>query len=242
MAEPTTLPLLPEDWERALAIVAHPDDMEYGGSMAVARWTAQGKQVVYALATSGEAGIDAIDPAEAGPLREQEQRAACAAVGVDTVEFLGHRDGVVEGGLGLRRDLARAIRRHRPDVIVSINYRLTFGASAFNMADHRVVGLAALDAARDAGNRWIFPELLDEGLAPWSGVRLVAFGGSPEPTHAVDVTGFVDRGVASLEAHAVYIENLGTDFEPSSFLTGIAAAGGPSAGTEHAVTFEVLDV
>jgi LmbE family N-acetylglucosaminyl deacetylase len=242
MTEPAGLPPLPEDWDTALAVVAHPDDMEYGGSMAVARWTAQGKRVVYSLATSGEAGIDSIAPAEAGPLREAEQRRACAAVGVDTVEFLGRRDGMLEEGLDLRRELARAIRRHRPDVVVSINYRLTFGSSSFNMADHRVLGRAVLDASRDAGNRWIFPELVDEGFEPWSGVRLVAFGGSPAATHAVDVTGHLDQGVASLEAHRAYLDNLGTDFDPATFLREIVTAGGAAAGVPQAVTFEVLDI
>lgn len=242
MAGQSTLPPLPEDWHRALAVVAHPDDMEYGASMAVARWTAQGKYVSYTLATSGEAGIDSLAPDEAGPLRRIEQRQACTAVGVDDLEFLDHPDGTIEGGLDLRRDLARAIRRHRPEVLVSINHRLTFGASALNMADHRVLGLALLDAARDAGNRWIFPELLDEGHDPWSGVRLVAFGGSPEPTHAVDVTGYLDQGVASLSAHRAYIENLGRHFDPRAFLAEIAEYGGRQAGSEHGVTFEVLDV
>jgi LmbE family N-acetylglucosaminyl deacetylase len=241
MTEPL-LEALPEDWDRALAIVAHPDDMEYGASMAVARWTDAGKSVGYALVTSGEAGIDAIAPDDAGPLREEEQRRACAAVGVEALEFLGHRDGVIEGGLGLRRDVARAIRRHRPDLIVSINFRLTFGPSAFNMADHRVVGEAALDAARDAGNRWIFPELLDEGFEPWSGTRMVAFSGSPQPSHAVDVTGYLERGIASLECHRTYIDNLGQDFDSAGFLTSMAAGGGPRLGVEHAVTFEVLDL
>src|SRR5688500_15524464 len=73
---------LPEDWERALAVVAHPDDMEYGAASAVARWTAQGKQIAYVLVTDGEAGIQTMDPTEAGPLRRDEQRASCAAVGV----------------------------------------------------------------------------------------------------------------------------------------------------------------
>ena len=92
-----------ESWSTALAIVAHPDDLEYGASAAIARWTAQGKRVVYCLATSGEAGIDAIEPERAGPLREEEQRASAAAVGVDVVEFLGYPDGVLEYGLALRR-------------------------------------------------------------------------------------------------------------------------------------------
>src|SRR3712207_3000273 len=113
------LPALPENWERALIVVAHPDDIEYGTASAVARWTAQGKQVTYLLATRGEAGIDGLHPDQAAPLREAEERAGAREVGVDVVEFLDHRDGVVEGGLGLRRDIARAIRRHRPAVILS---------------------------------------------------------------------------------------------------------------------------
>jgi len=148
-----SLPHLDEDWTRALAVVAHPDDLEYGAASAVAHWTDQGKWVGYVLATSGEAGIDGMDPAQAGPLRRDEERAGAARVGVDTVEFLDHRDGVVEYGLALRSDLARAIRRHRPEVLVLSNFELRWGFGGLNMADHRVVGLAALDAARDAGNR-----------------------------------------------------------------------------------------
>src|SRR4051812_18916265 len=104
---------MPEDWQRALAIVAHPDDLEYGASSAIARWTAQGRSVTYLLASRGEAGIDSIPPEESGPLRAGEQIAAAAEVGVDVVEFLDHPDGVIEYGVPLRRDLAAAIRRHR---------------------------------------------------------------------------------------------------------------------------------
>lgn len=239
-AEP--LPPLPDDWERAMCVVAHPDDLEYGAASAVARWTSEGRQVTYVLATSGEAGIDAMDPAQAGPLREGEERASAAIVGVDVVEFLGHPDGVLQPGLDLRRDLARAIRRHRPQLLVGLTFDLTFPGGWFNMADHRVLGLAALDAARDAGNRWIFPELADEGLEPWSGIKRMALAASHRPTHAVDVTGFLERGIASLEAHRVYIDNLGTGFDPRGFLTGGAVAGGRDAGVTHAVTFEVINL
>src|SRR5262249_41613556 len=147
---------------------------------AIACWTGSGKQVAYLLVTRGEAGIDGMAPTEAGPLREAEERAGAARVGVDVVEFLeGHVDGVVEYGLPLHRDLVAAIRRHRPQLVVSINQLDTWGGLSFNMADHRHVGLAALDASRDAGNRWIFPDAGD----PWSGVRRVAMGGSPRPSH-----------------------------------------------------------
>ena len=162
-------------------------------------------------------------PAEAGPLREAEERASAAVVGVETVEFLdGHADGVIEYGLPLRRDLAAAIRRHRPDLVVSMNYRETWGGLSFNMADHRHVGLAALDAARDAGNRWIFSDAGD----PWTGVRRVALGGSPAPTHFVDLGDAIELGIASLREHAAYIAGLGYDFDPDAFLRGIARDAG----------------
>jgi LmbE family N-acetylglucosaminyl deacetylase len=234
---------MPEDWSRALCVVAHPDDLEYGASSAVARWTSQGKQVTYLLATRGEAGIDSMPPHVAGPRREAEERAGAAEVGVEVVEFLGLTDGVVEPGLPLRREIARAIRRHKPEVVISGNFRLTWGGAAFNMADHRVVGEATLDASRDAGNRWIFPELVEGGFDPWPGVRLVAFSGSPEPTHGVDITGFVDRGIASLQAHEAYLSNLGGEaFDPAAFLVGQADTCGPRLGVAQAALFEVFEL
>jgi LmbE family N-acetylglucosaminyl deacetylase len=229
----------PDDWTRALCIVAHPDDLEYGAAAAIARWTAAGKCVSYLLVTRGEAGIDGLAPAEAGPLREAEERASAAVVGVESVDFLeGHVDGVIEGGLPLRRDLAAAIRRVRPDLVVSMNYTETWGGLSFNMADHRHVGLAALDAARDAGNRWIFTDSGD----PWNGVRRVAMGGSPTPTHFVDVGDAIETGIASLREHAAYIAGLGTEFDPDEFLRGNARAAGDAVGCEYAVAFQLYDM
>jgi LmbE family N-acetylglucosaminyl deacetylase len=242
MTEPSALAPLPEDWQRLLAVVAHPDDLEYGAASAIARWTSQGKQVQYLLVTRGEAGIDAMDPAEVGPLREAEERRSAAIVGVQIVEFLGYPDGVIEYGPPLRRDIARAIRRFRPDVLITSNYRLTWPGGAFNMADHRWVGLAVLDAARDAGNRWIFPELLAEGHTPWQGVRMICVDASPHATHAVDVTAFIEQGVASLAAHRVYLQNLGADFDPRTFLYEQAAQVGQRCGYQYAVSFEVINI
>ena len=233
---------LPEDWNTALAVAAHPDDLEYGTASAVARWTAQDKSVIYLMVTRGEAGIDAMSPDEAGPLREEEERQSAAVVGVDTVEFLRYADGVVEYGLGLRRDIARTIRKHKPDVVITGNFQLRWEGGGFNMADHRAVGLATLDAARDAGNRWIFPELLEDGLEPWNGVKSVLVGGSPDATHAVDVTDYIDKGVASLEKHRVYIDNLSQDFDPDSFLTFILAAVGANFDCDYAVSFQVFSI
>lgn len=236
------LPHLPEDWDRALAVAAHPDDIEYGTASAVARWTARGKEVTYLLATRGEAGIDGLHPDRAGPLREAEERAGARAVGVDTVEFLDHRDGAVEYGPALRRDVVRAVRRHRPQVVLTGAYTVRMVGGIVNQADHRAVGLAALDAARDAGNRWIFPELADEGLQPWDGVRLVCFAGAERPTHGVDVTGEpLERGIASLAAHAEYTKGLGAGaFDPGRFLTWAAHRAGPALGVRAAVLFDVF--
>jgi LmbE family N-acetylglucosaminyl deacetylase len=239
------LPALPEDWERCLAVAAHPDDIEYGTASAVARWTAQGKTVTYLLATRGEAGIDGMHPDRAAVIREAEERAGAAEVGVSVVEFLDHRDGMVEGGLALRRDIARVIRQRRPEVIVTGAFTVRMVGGLPNQADHRVVGLAALDAARDAGNRWIFPELLDEeGLEPWGGVRFVAVNGAAQPTHGVDVTGEpLQRGIASLAAHAEYTAGLGSGgFAPGPFLTWIAEGSGFAMGVDEAVLFEVFEL
>ena len=228
---------MPEGWGRALAVVAHPDDMEYGAASAVARWTAQGKDVRYLLVTRGEAGFADRPPEEVAPMREVEHRASCDAVGVSELEFLNEPDGLVIADLALRRRLAYAIRQHRPDVLLSINYRESFGGLRWNHADHRAVGIALLDAARDAANPWIFPEL----GAACDPVEFVAFSGSPEPTHAVDVTGHLDAGIRSLQAHASYLAALGDlDGEDTvAFLRRGAVAAGRAFGVEHAVSFEL---
>jgi LmbE family N-acetylglucosaminyl deacetylase len=240
---PAQLAEMPTDWQRALAIVAHPDDLEYGASAAIATWTDAGRDVVYVLATLGEAGIDGIEPAKAGPLREREQRASAAAVGVSTVEFLRHPDGVIEYGTALRRDFAASIRRHRPELVLTLNHHDTWGGIAWNTPDHRAVGRAVLDAVADAGNRWIFPELIEDGLEPWNGVRYVAVAASPQPTHAVDASAGFERAVRSLLAHHTYIEAL-TDQDPEqycrSFLEGTMKTASARFGSRPAVPFELF--
>ena len=245
MTEPMNdqLKPMPDDWQRALAVVAHPDDLEYGCSAAIAGWTDAGREVAYVLATRGEAGIDTLEPEKCGPLREQEQRASAAVVGVSEVDFLDHRDGVIEYGTALRRDIAAAIRRHRPELLITLNHRDTWGGVAWNTPDHVAVGRATLDAAGDAGNRWIFPELMEQGLEPWNGVRWVAVAGSSTPTHAVDATPGLERAVRSLLEHRTYIEVL-TDEDPETycrtFLTGGAQATGERFGGKPAVAFELF--
>ncbi|CAM4461060.1 PIG-L deacetylase family protein [Nocardia ninae] len=227
---------LDEDWHRGLVIVAHPDDIEYGAAAAVARWTGQGKDIRYVLVTSGEAGIAGLPPAESGPLREAEEIAAAKAVGVHQVEFLGYPDGRVEETLQLRRDLAAAIRRHQPELLVLFNFGDTWAPGFANSADHRAVGRAALDAISDAGNEWIFPELTD---APWSARWAAVMG--PKVTHAVDVTAHLDQAEASLAEHRRYLEVLSSEPVADQVRAIVDRATGPIEGfpADRAVGFEL---
>ena len=241
MDQNSLLEPLDESWSRALVVVAHPDDMEYGGAAATARWVRQGKYVAYCLITSGEAGINGIAPEDCAPIREAEQRAACAAVGVSDVEFLGFPDGMLEYGLPLRHAIAASIRRHRPDIVITTNFRETYGGVMLNQADHIAGGRATVDAARDAGNRWVFRDLLAAGLEPWSGVRQVWAGGSPDARHAVDVTETFSLGLTSLRAHQAYLTGLGSEApDPAEMLEGMARQIGTQLGVPMAASFEVF--
>ncbi|NUR15874.1 MAG: PIG-L family deacetylase, partial [Dermatophilaceae bacterium] len=220
-------PLDETTFETVLCVVAHPDDLEYGTAAAVDKWVRAGKTVTYLLVTRGEAGIDTMAPAEAGPLREAEEREGAARVGVDVVEFLdGFADGVVEYGLPLRRAIAREIRIRRPDLVISTTYADHFPGGFVNQADHRAVGLATVDAKADAGNRWIFSDLLDEGHEPWQ-VKQLFVTADPEPTHFVDTSDHFEGAVASLEAHDAYLAALGPEYpKPRDLLQSIL--GGPA--------------
>lgn len=240
--QPEPLEPLAEDWQRALAIVAHPDDLEFGAAAAIARWTSQGKHIVYTLVTSGEAGIDGVSPQECRPLREREQRESAAIVGVETVEFLGFPDGVIEYGLPLRREVARAVRRHRPEIVITTNVRDTWdGKVTLNQADHIATGRAVLDGVRDAGNRWVFTDLLDDGLEPWGEVRQIWAANSYAASHGVDTSDHFERGVASLQAHEQYLRGLGSGtFDPEEFLESFSRQVGTRLGVRYGVAFEVF--
>ena len=237
MSEPQPLEPVTEDWQKALAVVAHPDDLEFGTAAAIARWTGQGKQVVYCLLTSGEAGIDGVDPAECGPRREAEQIESSRIVGVSVVEFLGQPDGTIEYGVALRRLITAAIRRHQPDIVITNNFRDTWdGDVALNQSDHISTGRATLDAVRDAANRWIFPDAGDK----WDGVRQVWAAGSPNSRHGVDTTDTFEVGVRSLQAHKAYIDGLNRGFDAEEFLEGASRPAGTRLGTKYGTRFEVF--
>ncbi|WP_323960662.1 PIG-L family deacetylase [Arthrobacter sp. JZ12] len=194
----------PLDWQRALVLMAHPDDAEYGTSAAVAEWVAQGKEVRYVLATRGEAGIAGLPPQESGPLREQEQRSACDRVGVEVLEFLDYPDGRIVESLQLRRDLAEVIRRHRPDGVVTLNHSDSWGSGTWNSEDHRALGRSVLNAVADAANEWIFPDLAGPPhRVDWTAILTL------KPTHLMPVSEeSVQKAIQSLAAHKRYLRAL----------------------------------
>lgn len=227
--------------ERVLVVVAHPDDAEYGASCAVASWTAQGVEVTYLLLTRGEARIRTMPPAETAVLREREQRAGCAAVGVEDVRFLDHPDGLLEHTPALRRDIAQVIREVQPQMVVTPTWELE-SPWGLNHVDHRVCGLAVVDAIRDADNPWIFPELAKDGLKPWATKRLMV-AGHTQLTHGIDVSGApLEAGIRSLEAHEAYLAALPWHPAPREMLTGMTAGQGERLGVDSAVLVHVWDM
>jgi LmbE family N-acetylglucosaminyl deacetylase len=233
----TPLPSFDETIERVLVVVAHPDDAEYGTSAAVAMWTSAGVDVAYLLLTAGEAGMQR-PREEAGPLRAVEQQAACDSVGVKRLTILDFPDGTLEYSLGLREAIAREIRSFRPDVVVSGSGELA-APWGYDHADHRAAGLATIDAVRDADNRWVFPDLLNDGLEHW-GARWLLIVGSSHPTHHVAVSDDGrDRAVRSLAAHAAYLADLPWHASAADTVDGILTQGGHAAGVPRAVAFAV---
>ena len=236
------LPPVPDEgWSRVLCVVAHPDDMEYGASAAVATWTRRGVEVGYLLLTDGGAGM-AAPPEEVAPLRAKEQRAACDTVGVGELIILGHPDGMLVYGLDLRRDIARVIREFRPDAIVTANYDVE-AYGGLNQADHRAAGMSVIDATRDADNPWVFRELAEsEGLAKWHTAALLV-AGHERPTHAMPVDAqAVDASVASLRCHEAYLQHVTGHPDPGEMIPDVLRRGGEAAGTEYAVAFRMFDL
>jgi LmbE family N-acetylglucosaminyl deacetylase len=198
------------DVERALVVMAHPDDVDFGSAGTVAVWTDQGVEVTYLMVTDGDAGgsDDGVTREEMGALRRNEQCAAAKAVGVTDVRFLGYPDGRVEATLELRRDIARVIRQVRPDRVLMPSPERNYDRIYPSHPDHRAVGSAALDAVYpDARNPYAFPELREEGLEAWT-VREVWLTGGPVADHYVDVTEVFARKVAALRSHASQVAHM----------------------------------
>ena len=226
-------------FSRALVVAAHPDDAEFGAAGTIARWTAMGTDVRYLVVTDGASG--SADPTmtreRLAVLREGEQRAACAALGVADVTFLGYADGYLEPTLALRRQVAAEIRRHRPEAIITFDPQVRWRRDGIvNHPDHRAVGDVVLDCINPAASTRLWdPTLIDEGLEPWdvAEVWLMAFG---EGDVVVDISETFERKIAALRAHETQLAG----WDPTGRVSEWTARHGERIGVAHGEAFDVL--
>jgi len=213
---------------RVLSIHAHPDDQEFTVAGTLAKWAQAGSSIVTVCITSGNAGSNESTPPDMtreklAPIREEEQRQACRVLGISEVVFLRYEDGVLEPSIGLRRELTRLIRRHRPEAVVCGDPTVRFyGTTYMNHPDHRAAADVALDAVfPSAETRLIFPELLEEGLEPHH-VKSVYIHGSTRPDTFIDISAFLDLKLAALREHK---SQMGA-WDPGEMIRGWAAEQG----------------
>ncbi|MSQ14320.1 MAG: PIG-L family deacetylase [Dehalococcoidia bacterium] len=225
---------------KVMAIHAHPDDQEFTMGGTLAKWAAAGSEIITVCVTSGDAGSNKYTPdsmtrEKLAPIREQEQRNACQVLGVKDVLFMGYPDGMLEPSIGLRRELTRLIRKHRPDAVLCSDPTVRFhGDNYMNHPDHRAAADAALDAVfPSAGTRFIFPELLEEGLKPHE-VSSVFLFGSEKPNVFIDISSAIETKLAALREHK---SQLG-EWDPSKMLSGWAKEQGKAYGMEAAEAFK----
>lgn len=226
----------------ALVITAHPDDAEFKAGGTIASLASAGSEVFYLVLTDGTAGADddAIPDARLAEVRRQEQLAAGEILGVKQITFLGHRDGRLRASVRLRREISRVIRQVRPERAFIQSPEINWAFLPDVHPDHRAAGQAALAAIYpDSRSRRIHPDLLREGLMPWSVSEIWVMGG-PCPDTYVDVTGTFARKLAALQVHASQTRhrvNLAAEIEAR--LRGCAAEGGLPDG-RLAEAFQVI--
>ncbi|MCX6020412.1 MAG: PIG-L family deacetylase [Chloroflexi bacterium] len=184
---------------RIMVVTAHPDDSEFMCGGSVAKWTAEGREVIYVISTNGNKGSG--DPEMTSDrlavIREKEQRDAASVLGVKEVEFLGYGDGELEDTAEYRGKIVRMIRKHRPDTIVTMDpYR-----KYFQHRDHRTVGLVTLDACYPYARDFLhYPEHSSEGYLPHK-VLEVFVGGAEDADVFVDIAESWDRKIDALRCH-----------------------------------------
>ena len=198
-------PIADSEIKRVLVISAHPDDSDFGASGTIAQWVKKGIEVAYVFCTNGDQGGEesGFTKEEMPAIRQREQRAAGAAIGVSDITFLNYVDGHLEATLGLRKDLVRQIRISQPDRMVCQSPERNWDRIGASHPDHLAAGEAAIQAVYpDARNPFAFTDLLnDEGLQPWR-VKEIWVSAFANPDHFVDITDTFDLKIKALQAHA----------------------------------------
>lgn len=221
--------------ESAMVIVAHPDDAEFMVAGTVAAWARAGCQVTYVVCTDGNAGSHepGMTREKLAEIRRAEQRAACETLGVREVMFLGYDDGQLQPTLELRRDLVRAIRQARPEVVLTGDPTWFFASDDYiNHPDHRAAALAAIDAVAPASEmHLLWPE-----VGRPHHVAQVYVRGSSEPNVWVDVTETIEVKIAALKQHA---SQLG-DWDPTEMIKQWSSEEGKEKGLAYAESYRVI--
>jgi LmbE family N-acetylglucosaminyl deacetylase len=225
-------------------VTAHPDDVDFGSAGTIAAFTAAGVEVIYCIVTNGDAGGSdrSMSRADMAALRQEEQRAAAAVVGVSDVRFLGHPDGMVQATPELRRDISRVIRQLRPERVLTQSPDRNWDFIFASHPDHLAAGEAAVCAVYpDARNPFAHPELLeDEGLEPWSVPELwIMTPGDQGAGIAVDTTATVERKVAALMCHQ---SQIGDPDGVAQRVLSMAQAQGELAGLSAGSSAELFRV
>ena len=198
-------PIADSEIKRVLVISAHPDDSDFGASGTIAQWVKRGIEVAYVFCTNGDQGGEesGFTKEEMPAIRQREQRAAGAAIGVSDITFLNYIDGNLEATLGLRKDIVRQIRISQPDRMVCQSPERNWDRIGASHPDHLAAGESAIQAVYpDARNPFAFTDLLEkEGLQPWR-VKEVWVTAFANPDHFVDITDTFDLKIKALQAHA----------------------------------------
>ncbi|MGD8603933.1 MAG: PIG-L deacetylase family protein [Anaerolineales bacterium] len=225
--------------ESAMAIVAHPDDIEFTCAGTLARWAQAGAKICYVLCTSGEVGIskNSMTREEALEIREAEQRKAAEIAGAAEVIFLRYPDGMLEATMDLRKDLVRQIRRFKPEVIVTGDPAVLWASEGYiNHPDHRAAAQAALDAAFPAaGQPHLFQELEDEGLVAHKVRKIYAYS-RDEVNEYISIDDSIEVKIQALRAHASQMK----DWDPAPYIKERAADRAKGLEAEYAEAFRVV--
>ncbi len=225
--------------ESAMAIVAHPDDIEFGCSGTMARWAKTGTRIAYVVCTNGEVGIAEPDMTKekAAEIRKTEQREAARIAGVDEVIFLGEPDGLLQPTLELRKKLVREIRRFRPEVVITTDPTRMFVRDTYiNHPDHRAAGTAALDAVFPAaGQPNLFQELEEEGLKAYKPCKIYVTS-TDGANLFVNIEETIDTKIAALRAHKSQMK----DWDPEEPVKEWAAERAKGKEMGYAEAFRVI--
>jgi len=228
-------------YRRGMVVVAHADDAEWGCAGTVAKWCAEGWEVVYVLCTDGSKGSDdpEITSEELIKIRRQEQLNAGKVLGLREVVFLDYPDAMLQPTLELRRDIAREIRRYKPDVLICMSpVRRLSEQGDMGHPDHMASGEAAMSAVfPTARDRLTFPELLEEGLEPHK-VREVWVAEHEEPDHYVDVSDHIGTAVEALKQHQTQVNEADAD----TYMRQWRSSTGEKAGFEYAEAFKRIQL